>query len=334
MTIDLRRAGRVTAVVLLAAALGLGGCKTTPPEETPKPRQEPTGPNAALLRLFPGAQDVSDWKPDGDAKVYAAAGTPEEGTQPLEAYAGPDASLLKGYDTVKVGVRKYARGGAGEALMLYVFEMKGPSEAFGLFSVTATWPRPQFPEVGQALAARMSGSDLGFVKGTYFVLAQVVGATEPTTALTEFMRWITEKITSAGYRPSVLQMFPMGSIEGDRYYLHTFDTLATLPFFPNTDRRALAQALDLGPQTDVAILGYRTETPDVTNYLFLVLYPNDATATAAYTAFVAYLDNSTSPADKNIAVAPPVGRYMAGTLNAEENSVQDQLAKLVKNLAG
>jgi len=96
----------------------------------------------------------------------------------------------------------------------------------------------------------------------------------------------------------------------------------------------MSRMLALGPLTDVAILGYPTDKAGELNYLFLVKYQTAEEARAAYTAYDGYLANSTVPAEHNVAVAPPVGSYVAGTFNAEENSVKDQLAKLLASLGG
>jgi len=316
-------------VIALVAAVGAAGCKTTPPEGGTKPRPEPTGPHAALLKLFPAAGDLADWKVGGDVKVYGPAANAAEGVETLEADLPTEAAIYRSYDYVKSGVRRYTRG-TGETVTVRLVEMKSPSEAFGLFSVRTTGT--QFPMLG--LAARMSTSVLGFVKGSYFATVEYAGTNDPSPVLMEFGRWIADQVASPGYRPALLESFPLGSAQGERYYLHTFDILASLPFVPKSDPRTLARLLALGPQTDVAIMGYPTEKPGVLNYLFVVRYPTEGEAQAACTAYEGYLANSALPAEQNVAVAPPVRGYLAGTLNAEENSVNDQLARLLSGLGG
>jgi hypothetical protein len=316
----------------LAAALVAAGCKTTPPEDAgAKSKPEPTGPHASLLKLFPSDQDIGDWKAAGAAAVFGPEARTSDGVQPLEADIGPAAATIRAYDYVKSAARKYARGAGAETVTVRLFEMKNPSEAFGVFSVATDGA--QFPMIG--LAARMGNTVLGFVQGPYFALVEYQGTSEATASiLLEFGRWIAEHITSPGYRPSLLEMFPLASIQGERYYLHQFSTLAMLPFVPKGDAATMSRMLALGPKTDVAVMGYPTETPGAVNYLFLIHYPTEADAQAAYAAYTGYLDSSTNPAEHDVAVAPPVGAYLAGTFNAEENSLRDQLAKLLAGLKG
>jgi len=313
-------------VVLLSAA----GCKTTPPEEGAPGPAAPTGPHAELLKLFPKGQDVTDWKPVGNVEVFGPVAKPEEKVKALESDAGADVALVRAYGYVKSGVARYGRGGTGESLTLRIYEMESPSEAFGLFSVGSSGA--QFPPMG--LAACMSDKALGFVKGPYAVLAEFQGAGGGEPALKEFAQWVDDQIPSKGYRPAILESFPIGSIQGERYYLHTFNVLARRPFVPKGDAAMVERALALGPETDVAIMGYPTTQTGVVNYLFVIRYPTAADATAAYNGYSAYLDGSTNPAERNIAVAPPVQTYLAGTFNAEENSIRDRLAEVLTGLGG
>ena len=313
-------------VVLLSAA----GCKTTPPEEGELGPAAPTGPHAELLKLFPRGQDVTDWKPVGDVEVFGPVAKPEEKVKALESDAGADVALVRAYGYVKSGLARYERGGTGESMALRIYEMESPSEAFGLFSVGSSGA--QFPPMG--LATRMSDRTLGLVKGSYFVLAECQGAVGAEPALKEFGQWVDDQVASKGYRPAILESFPMGSIQGERYYLHIFNVLARLPFVPQGDAAMVERALALGPETDVAIMGYPTTQTGVVNYLFVIRYPTAADATAAYNGYSAYLDGSTTPAERNIAVAPPVQTYLAGTFNAEENSIRDRLAEVLAGLGG
>jgi hypothetical protein len=331
MTTGIPRLWRLAAMALLAAGLGLAGCSTTPSEEG-KPKQKPElkGPHAALLKLFPSVGDVSDWKAQGDAKVYGPAANPVEGLEALEVDLPAQAALFKGYGYVKSATRKYTRG-QNESVVLRVFEMKGSQDAYGVFSVTSVGTT--FPNIG--LAARLSSNTLALVKGSYVAAAEYAGGMDPTPVLMDFGRYVADQIGAPGYRPAILDNFPLKSLEGERYYLHTFATLATLPFVPRGDAQAMARALALTPDTEVAIMGYPTSRPGLPNYLFLIRYPGEAEAQAAYKAYAeSYLEQSANPAERNIAVAPPIQSYLAGTFNAEENSVSDQLARLVAVLGG
>jgi hypothetical protein len=335
-----------TAVIALVAVVLAAGCKSSPEEKGKRP--EPTGPNAAVLRLMPAGSDVTDWKASGDAKVYGPATDAAAGVEAIESDLGPQAAMVRGYEFVKSATRTYVRGAAAanETMTVRVFEMSNAAEAYGLYSVRAAGT--QFPAVG--LEARMSDKALGFVKGPFFVSLQYSGANTPTNVLMEFGNAIAGQIVQAGYRPALLERMPGGSLQGQRYFVHTFDTLLAVPCMPKTDATTVARMLDLTDpknpapatteKTSVAIAGYPTDKLGETNCIFVIQYPSDAAAQAAYKAYDGYLQNSTNPADKNIAVAPPVRAYMAGTFNAEENSVPgpdmtrkyDMLSALLKSL--
>ena len=326
-----RRLWQVLALVLVATTVGVAGCSTTPSEEgKPKQKVEPTGPHAALLKLFPSVGDVSDWKAQADAKVFGPVANPAEKVEAVEADVPALAAILKGYSYVKSATRKYTRG-ENEAVTLRIIETKAPQDAYGIFSVSSSGMT--FPNIG--LAARMSTTALALVKGPYFAVVEYSGAMDPTPVLMDFGRWVADQITTTSYRPALLDNFPLKSMEGERYYLHAFPTLAALPFVPKGDPAAMARALSLTPETDVAIVGYPTAKAGAPNYLFVIKYPTDADAQSAYKAYYeSYLAQSKNPGEQNVAVAPPTGRFLAGTFNAEENSVDDQLGKLCAALGG
>jgi len=322
---------------VLVGLLAVGGCKTTPPEGDPEEGGgegaapgTPTGPHADLAKLLPGSADITNWKPDGPAEIFATAPDPATGVKGLEADVGPAAGAYQTYEYVASAKRTYVRGQAGETMTVRVFNMKTPSEAFGVFSVRAGGD--QFPLVG--LAARMSATALGFVKGSYYVALEYRGTGDARPALMEFGRWVADQVTSPGYRPALLETFPLGSVAGQRYYLHEFETLASLRFVPQGEPTTMARMLGLSGDADVGIMGYSTSREGVLNYLFVIKYPTSVDASAAYTAYNGYLESSDNPTEKNVAVAPPVGAYLAGTFNAEENSINDRLAKLLESLGG
>jgi len=321
----------VGMLILAALSLGAAGCKSSPDEGGGKGKAEPTGSHAALLKLFPGAGDVSDWKASGDVKFYGPAADATQSIEPIEVDNPPCAAALKGYGYVKSATRQYARGKGAETLTVRVFQMTKSQEAFGLFSVSSKGS--PVPDIG--LAARENASTLSLVKGDDFITIEYSGPNDSKPVLSEFGRWIAGQIPSAGYGPSLMANFPAGFVDEERYFLHTFATLDTLAFVPKSNPMEMARALSLRPETDMAIVGYPTDKPGVVNYLFLIRYPSEADAQAAYKVYVeGYLASTAIAAEKNIAVPPPVHSYLAGTFNAEENSVSDQLAKLLATLGG
>ena len=318
----------VAASVLAALGLSLAGCKSS--EEGGKGKAEPTGPHAALLKLFPGVGDVKDWKASGDVKFYGPAADAAQSIELIDADMAPCAPLLKGYGYVKSATRRYASG-KGETLSVRVFQMTKSQDAFGIFSASSKGS--PVPDIG--LAARENASTLSFVKGDCFITIEYSGPNDSKPVLSEFGRWMAGQIPSAGYGPSLMVNFPAGFAYEERYFLHTFATLETLAFVPKSNPMEMARALSLRPETDVAVVGYPTARPGVFNYVFVIHYPTAADAQTAYEAYGRYLDRATDPAEKNIALSQPVQQsYLAGTFTAEENSVNDQLAKLLTSLGG
>lgn len=320
---------RSMVVALALAALTVAGCKSAPDEAGKK--APPTGPNAAVLKLFPSVGDVSDWKASGDAKVYGPAANTADGIEDVKTDPTGGADILQNYGYVKSAVRKYARGTTGETVTVRLFEMKNSNEAFGVFSVMGSGK--QFPNIG--LASRMSDTALALVKGPYFALIEYSGTNNSAPVLTEFGQWTASQIPAQGYLPSIFASFPLGSQEGERYFLHTFKTLASMPFFPKGDPALIERLLALSSATDIAIVGYPTAKTGVLNYLFVIHYPSDGEAEAACKGYREYLDSVAAKggAESNVTLPESaVHAYVVGTLNAQENSLNDVLAKLIVSL--
>jgi hypothetical protein len=320
---------RMWVVVAAASALAAAGCKATPDDGK---KGGATGPHASVLRLLPGVGNVTDSKPEGDPLVFGPVENAAEGIKALEQDLGPAAGPFKGYGYVKSATQSYDRGGTGDKVTVRVFEMASAAEAFGIYSVASTGT--QFPpDLG--MAARMSPTTLAFASGAYYVTVEYHGTHDAANVLMEFGRAIAQEIGSAGNRPTLLLRFPIGAQEGQMYYLHKFETLAALPFFPRGGSPAdIGRRLALSGDTDVAIVGYPTRRPNVLNYLFVIQYPTEAQAKIANNSYREYLSTTTNPAEKLVAVPDqPVQTYVVGTLNAMENSDNDRLAELIKSLS-
>jgi hypothetical protein len=320
-------------VLLVVLAVAVVGCKSTPDDVT-KPRPEPTGPHAPLLKLLPGPGDVTDWKVSSAAQVYGPTASPADGIEAIQADKdiGTAADVFAGYSYVKSVTQKYVRGQTGDMVTVRVFEMKGPQEAFGVFSVTGTGT--PVPDLG--LVARTKGGLLTFVKGPFYVTVDYNGTGSATPVLTEFGRAVSNLISSKSFTPSLLGNFPPGSQPGEQYYLHTFKTLSSLSVFPMVDAARVEKALGLSDKTEVAIVGYPTAKTGVLNYLVIISYPSDADAQVAAKVYYEYLQATTVAAEKNIAALDhPVNKtFLVMSLNAEENSISDVLGKVIANLGG
>jgi hypothetical protein len=324
---------RRLSVAVVVLALAVAGCKSAPDEG--KKRVEPAGPHASVLKLFPSVGDVTDWKAVGGAKIFGPAADAAENIEPLEVDLAAGAAPFRNYGYLKSATRKYARGQGGESVTVRVFEMKNSGEAFGVFSVASSGTPVK--DLNKVLAAKMSGTALGFAKGPFYVTVDYSGTNAADKVLTEFGGWIAGEIGQEGNLPSVFRTFPIGSEEGQMYFLHTFAALKSLSFFPKGDAARLEQVLKLTPETDVAIVGYPTSRPGVLNYVFAIYYPKEADAVSQCEQYYKYLLGTTNAAEKNVAInQTPIFRYIVGTLNAEENAAggpaNDILMKLIQTL--
>lgn len=317
----------LTLVIGLTGAMWMGGCGTTPPEETPAPPEEAKpGPHDALLKLFPKSGAVAGWRAEGPVKVYGPSFNAADAVEPIQADLPTEYARFLGYGYRKSGTSRLVSE-MGDTVTVRIFTMDSPSEAFGIFSVHAKG----VPSTTPGLVARMGPTALGFVKGDCYVWLEYAGSAPGEAVLRELGTGVAGQITSTGYLPSILASFPRGAVQGEQYYLHAFDTWSSLPLVPAGDPGTVRRMLALGPGTDVTIVGYPTDMLGELNYLFAIRYGSRAEAEAAATAYSEYLDASQDPAEQNTAVAAK-GQHVVGTFNAEENSVHDRLRELMAEL--
>jgi hypothetical protein len=184
----------------LMAAMVAGGCSPSPSEKPAAKPEEPTGPHAVLLKLFPKSDSVMGWKMDGAVKIYGPAMSLADAVEPLQADLPNDAAAFQGYSYRKSGTARFTGPQPGEQMTVRIFEMESPSEAFGIFSVLAKGKL--LSSVG--LAAREGPSALQFVKGNYFVWIEHGGTGPAMQAMKDFAVAVADQVKSPGYRPSIL----------------------------------------------------------------------------------------------------------------------------------
>jgi len=313
-------------MVGLAGALLAAGCSTTPPEEQAPPK-EVAGPHDALLKLFPASEAVAGWHTEGPVKVYGPPFNAAAAVEPIQADLPNAYAPFLEFGYRKSGTCRYLSA-QGDAATLRIFVMDSPSEAFGIFSVQAKGSMALSP----GRVARVAPGVLQFVKGDCYVWLTYTGAPAGETILLDLGTRVATAIASEGYSPSIFMSFPKSAKQGEQYYFHTFETWSSLPFVPVADRAVVKRLLNLGPSTDVAIVGYPTDVSEKTNYLFAIRYGTRGDAEAAADGYTKYLDESLDPAEQNTAVAVR-GQYLIGTFNAEANSLDDRLRDLSSELA-
>lgn len=319
-------------IACLALAF-VAGCDTTPDDtdQPTPPDKADAGPHKALLEKLPANGEIGEWKRSDAPAVYAVNADPDRELKPIRAsQLDADArELVKGFDLVKFAHLTYDRGKTQERMDVRIFQMGTTSDAFGLYSVARVGGTSQ--SIG--LDGRMNNEgQLRFVKGPYCVWIKYTRLAGADDMVVEFGNAVAEAIDELGTTPRVLNRFPFTSLKQERYYFHTFEPMRQLRFVPATNPEEMARALDLGPATNVALVWYPTTTPGERNYVFAIEYLSAAEAQSARSSYQSYLDNSPAPEDKNVAIAVAARRYLVGTFNAEENSLDDRLRDLIDNL--
>lgn len=328
------------ACIVAALAALPTGCKTTPPgeedgeETTDTTPPKPTGPYADLEVLFPAKGVIEDWERPDSVRLYLpstrTALETSETVELLSAGLGLKATIFESYAYRAGGAVTYERPieGEDEIVSVWIHEMADAEDAFGIFSVAAVGD--EFPDIG--LLARQTSNTLGFVKGPYFVDVAYSGTGDPAPILAAFAEWIADRIEEPGAKPAILSQFPEGAKPGEIYYLHKFEVLDALPFVPKADPDAVEVVLGLGDDTEMAIVGYPAGDTAI-NRVFVIKYADQADANVAYRRYTDYLDNSEDPAEQKIIVSSPVGAYLVGSFNAEEDSIQLKIPQILAALA-
>jgi len=177
---------------------------------------------------------------DGHAEVYLAYGM--RGCN-AERYTGPDGQ---------------------PDLILDIFEMASPADAFGVFTHDT-----EGEAVGIGRDSRYRYGWLSFWQGPYFVSIVAEGETEIAEQATfELGRQVAAVLPSEGAVPSILEALPAAGLELHSVrYLHHPQILNThLPLDPEN-------LLDLGMDTEAVLGTYRRDSEGA--YLLIVDYPDE-----------------------------------------------------------
>lgn len=171
-------------------------------------------------------------------------------------------------------------------ILVEIFDMGSPENAFGIYSFSR-YPKDKFEWVGNR--AYQSGDTLGFWKGKYFIqLREYEFATGIRTGMFELAKAIASRIEDPPTRPHILKLLPQrGRMLNSEKYFSANSTLRKIYTFLPAD----------GLQLSTNAVGVAASYPHGSSskewldimVVFVIRYPDEPEAKAAYEAYRGYL---------------------------------------------
>jgi hypothetical protein len=194
----------------------------------------------------------------------------------LYDYMDGGAEVILAYDFREVLVRKYNNAG-GDEIVLDIYEMGSPAEAYGLFSLD----RPaEMEEAGLGQESLFGLGLLKFWQGRYFVSVMTTAADERADkTLLALGRRVVSPLGPPGRPPGLLGLLPAeGLKKGRTSFFHNAVHLNNRFFV------ASENILNLDARTEAAFAEYASGAGE-RGGLLLVRYPDEADAGAAGASF-------------------------------------------------
>ena len=176
------------------------------------------------------------------------------------------------YQSPKFGSEPY--------ILLEIFDMGKPENAFGIFSVSS-YPQPKYEWVG--CKAIVSGRNLWFWKGKYFI--QIEGyaiATGIRKAMIELAKVIAKSIKDSQLKIQFLELLPTQYIRGSEklfttdWALHQINKTLPQPF-----PQLVEGAIGVLAQYNIA----DSKNTPAPYHVFVIHFPNVDVAQSAYTQY-------------------------------------------------
>jgi hypothetical protein len=192
----------------------------------------------------------------------------------LYDYIDGGAELYISYGYRNAVSRRYIKQGQPE-VVVEIFDMNTPANAFGLFSNTRYEEEYAYGQGSQYVEGA-----LFFWKGRYYVSVMTTEETEESTALIhELGRIISERITETGSKPAILDLLPPEGLDKSGIlYFHHYIWLNSFYFIADED------FLLIGDNTDAVLAKYGT--PLNRSYVLMISYNDNETAIKAYNNFL------------------------------------------------
>lgn len=258
-------------------------------------------------------KQVLDWKASGPDGTYDR--------KTLYDYMDGGAEVYLAFDFRGVFVRKYVDG-AGNELVLDIYDMGSPAEAFGLYSCDR-----QDPEAGIGQGSEYGPGLLRLWRGRYFVSVTVSGNEEKAEkAVLELGRAVAPLIGPDGAPPDTLRHLPAAGLHPDKTsYFHNNVHLSNR-YFISPDN-----ILNLDEKTACVFAEYGTQGGD-TARLLVVKYPDAVKAGAAAASFRTSLlpgadaDGAVRIANKGWSTVRVLGDALAAVFEASSKDYALRLA--------
>jgi len=176
----------------------------------PAPGPDATGGPEDLAALLPSSDEIQGWSRTGAVDRY----DPDT----LYEYIDGQAPFYLDYGFQEVVTAEYAADEGGAALVVELFRMGTPEEAFGIFAAERS-EGDRSLDVG---ARAYAGSNVvGFWKGVHYVkLTSFVGEQEVAAALIPFAELVAARVPGETAPPKLFGLFPGdGRVESSERFI-------------------------------------------------------------------------------------------------------------------
>ena len=228
--------------------------------------------------LLPQDGEVKEWVRAGKPTTYNTENLYNDRYVPSEMY--PDIYHHYGFQAQAEVEYQSPKFGSEPYILLEIFDMGKPENAFGIFSVSS-YPQPKYEWVG--CKAIVSGRNLWFWKGKYFI--QIEGyaiATGIRKAMIELAQIIAKRIKDPPQKVPLLDLLPTQYIRGSEklfttdWALHQINKTLPQPF-PQLVEGAMGGLAQYN-------IADSKNTPNP-YHAFVIHFPNVDAAQSAYTQY-------------------------------------------------
>lgn len=261
----------------------------------------------------------SGWKKVGEDKMY--------NSESLYEYINGGAELYISYGMNDV-ISRLITNNSGDEIRIEIFDMMHAKNAFGVFSHTRTRDEGKYGQGSQYFP----GTQI-FWKGQYYISIMATDDNENIkTAIDGLSAQISNKITTTGDIPEIVDLLPTENLEKDAYmYFHHYIWLNSYYFIADDN------FLGIDEFTNAILAKYGNA--DNRHYLLVIEYVDSGKAKAAYSDFKQkYLY---SPTDVN-ALQIEDGKWLGGNIKGKhiicvfnassKTEVDDLIRKISTNI--
>ena len=261
-------------------------------------------------------KQVMDWKASGQDAVY--------NRKNLYDYMDGGAEVYLAFDFREVFVRKFADAAADE-IVLDIYDMGSPAEAFGMFSCDR-----QDPEAGIGQGSEYGPGLLRFWRGCYFVSVTVAGnEAKAEAAVRALGQAVAPLLGPDGAVPDMLRQLPAAGLKAEKTaYFHNNIHLSNRYYISPEN------ILNLDERTACLFAEYDSGSGDSAR-LLVVRYPEAAGAQAAARSFRTSLlpgadaDGAARIENKGWSMVRVRGNLLAAVFEASSEDYARRLAEAV-----